>query len=171
MRHLLLVRHAKSSWDDDGLTDRDRPRAPRGRDALPIMREHLARRPTSVGLVLCSPARRAIDTLEGIRASLPADAEVSVEDDLYGASTFGLLERLRALDDAVRGVMVVGHNPTLQHLGELLAGSGAPAALEQLGTKFPTGAIATLTFDGAWPALDRAVARLDELFMPRRPRP
>jgi phosphohistidine phosphatase len=171
MRHLLLVRHAKSSWDDDALSDRERPLAPRGVAALPTMREHLARRQTSVGLVLCSPARRAIDTLAGIRPSLPADAEVSVEDGLYGATAFDLLERLRTLDDAVRGVMVVGHNPTLQRLGELLAGSGAPAALEQLGAKFPTGAIATLGFGGEWPALDRAVAHLDDLFMPRRPRP
>lgn len=169
-RQLLLVRHAKSSWGDPTLADRDRPLAPRGVAALPKMREHLVRRGTSVDLVLCSPARRTLDTLEGVRPSLPQRAHVAVEDRLYGIDALHLLERLRTLDDAVHAVMVVGHNPTLQTLGSRLAGTGGPAELTQLGTKFPTGAIAGLTFDGPWSELGPDRARLDDLFMPRRPR-
>ena len=169
-RQLLLVRHAKSSWDDHSLADRARPLAPRGVAALPKMREHVARLGASVDLVLCSPAQRTLDTLAGIRPSLPDDARVAIEDHLYGIDEPQLLERLRTLDDEVRAVMVVGHNPTLQGLGSLLAGTGDPSELEHLRTKFPTGAVATLTFDGAWSTLGPDRAHLDHLFMPRRPR-
>lgn len=134
------------------------------------MREHLSRHGTSVDLVLCSPARRTVETLEGIRPSLPHSARVAMEDRLYGTDAFDLLARLRTLDDTVHAVMIVGHNPTLQTLGTLLAGTGDPTELGQLGTKFPTGAIATLTFDGTWSTLGPERAHLDQLFMPRRPR-
>jgi len=171
IRHLVLVRHAKSSWGDHALADRDRQLAPRGVAALPKMREHLEREGTSVDLVLCSAARRTVDTLAGIRRSLAAGVRVTVEDAIYGAGVVSLLERLRVLDPVVRAVMVVGHNPSLQTLGALLAATGEPSEMEQLRTKFPTGAIATLSFDGEWSTLDRDSARLDSLFMPRRPRP
>jgi phosphohistidine phosphatase len=76
------------------------------------------------------------------------DAEVVVDDELYGASEDELLERLCALDDRFETVAVIGHNPGIHDLAIALAGSGADA--ESMRAKFPTGALAVLAFDGPW---------------------
>ena len=64
-KRLLLLRHAKSSWDDPALADHDRPLAPRGRRAAKLIGEHLRENQIVVSLVLCSSARRARDTRPG----------------------------------------------------------------------------------------------------------
>ena len=63
-KRLLLLRHAKSSWDDPALADHDRPLAPRGRTAAKLIGEHLRENQIGVSLVLCSSARRARETLD-----------------------------------------------------------------------------------------------------------
>jgi phosphohistidine phosphatase len=70
MKRLYLLRHAKSSWDDPTLADRDRPLAPRGRRAARVIAEHLRREGIAPELVLCSPSRRAGQTLTGIAPGL-----------------------------------------------------------------------------------------------------
>jgi phosphohistidine phosphatase len=157
-RRLYLLRHAKSSWKEEGLADRDRPLARRGRRAAKAIRRHLREQGVDPELVLCSPARRARETLEGIEPALGRGG-VRVEPELYGASADALLARLREVPGAVRSVMVIGHNPALQELAVLLAG---------LEGKFPTGALATLAFRGRdWTALDRGTAELIEFVRPR----
>ena len=65
--------------------------------------------------------------------------------------------------------MLIGHNPGLEDLALLLVGSGDKGRREQLAAKFPTGAAATLSFDGAWAGLEAGAARIDSLFTPRPP--
>src|SRR4029450_12245931 len=151
MRTLYLLRHAKSSWDDPELPDRERPLAPRGvRDAKRIAR-HMRRLEIAPGLVLCSPAVRARQTLEAIEAKVP-DAPVDVDERLYGASSETLLERVRAIPDEVASVLLIGHNPGMQDLVLLLASRGDE--LERLQAKFPTAALATLSV-ARWSSLGR----------------
>ena len=173
VRRIVIVRHAKSDWSDGSLTDHDRPLAPRGIRALDRMSDHLARI-SPPGVVLCSSARRTLDTLSGVRAALPGDIEVSVENDLYGADAWSLVERLRTIDDDVESVMLVGHNPGLHDLVTSLVGDvGAgrdPVAWERLVAKFPTGAIATLSFRVGWADIEVGCADLDDFFTPRHPR-
>jgi phosphohistidine phosphatase len=119
--------------------------------------------------VLCSSARRTQETLEAIEPVL-GGAEIEVERDLYGASSGELLERLHGVPDAVESVMLIGHNPSLQTLalnlaGKNLAGSGGDLGL--IGLKYPTGALATLTFEGSWQDLDRDGAELAAFVRPR----
>ena len=170
-RYLVLVRHAKSSWDDSTLVDHDRPLAPRGENALPRMRDHLASGAHRPQVVLCSSARRTVATLEGIRAAIPDDVRVEVDHTLYDADGRELLDRLHSLDEGTTCAMLVGHNPSLQDLALRLAGAGDSDLRQQLATKLPTGAIVTLSFDSAWAELGTRGARLDDLFLPRRPRP
>src|ERR1700748_3384019 len=94
-RRLLLLRHAKSSWDDPSLADQDRPLAPRGRKAAKRIGEYLRAEQTEIALVLCSSALRARETFERVQ---PPGA-VTIEPELYGASASQLLERLRRLPD------------------------------------------------------------------------
>lgn len=170
MPRLVLVRHAKSSWDDETLDDHDRPLAPRGERALEAMRTQVAALDLSTLLVLCSTARRAEMTLDGLRPSLPADAAIEHDPGVYDDDARSLLDRLRRRGADHASVMVVGHNPTLQDLACGLVGDGDPTEREQLARKLPTGAIVSMSFDGDWADLAGGSARLDSLFMPRRPR-
>jgi phosphohistidine phosphatase len=173
-RRLLVVRHAKSAWDDPSLDDHDRPLAPRGIKALPRLRDHLSGAGHRPDLVLCSSSRRTRDTLDGIRAAVPDHARVEVDAGLYLADADELLDRLRLLDgDPDRPVgcaLLIGHNPGLQDLVTLLAGTGDATRRAQVSAKFPTAAAATLSFDAPWAELGPGTARLDDLFLPRPPR-
>jgi phosphohistidine phosphatase len=169
-RDLLLVRHAKSAWGDPSLTDHDRPLAPRGEKAVRRLRQCLARSEYRPDVVLCSSSRRTVDTLEGIRAALPKRARIDVVDELYLADADTLVTLLRAFDAQVGCAMLIGHNPGLEDLASLLAGSGDAGLRTQLAAKFPAGALVALSFDGTWATLAAGAARIDALFMPRPPR-
>jgi phosphohistidine phosphatase len=169
-RQLLLVRHAKSAWDDPSLADHNRPLAPRGLKALPRLRAHLKRVHRRPELVLCSSSRRTIDTFEGIKAVVAKRARVEVEAELYLADADTLLERLNGIGGDVRTAMVIGHNPGIQDLALLLVGAGDAGLRGQLAAKVPTGAAVTVSFKGAWADLAGGTARIENLFVPRPPR-
>jgi phosphohistidine phosphatase len=169
-RRVLLVRHAKSAWDDPTLADHERPLGPRGIKALPRLADHLTRAGQRPQVVLCSSSRRTVDTLGGIGAAVPKRADIEVDDELYLATANTLLARLRRIDDGIDCALLIGHNPGLQDLAARLAGAGDVSMRVQLLAKFPTAAAVTLSFDTPWAALRAGGARLDDLFMPRQPR-
>jgi phosphohistidine phosphatase len=162
-RHLFVLRHAKSSWDDPELVDHDRPLAPRGQRAVRLLADHMRRERIRPALVLCSSARRTIETYEGVRPS----GELSIESGLYGAGGDELLGRLRQVPDATISVMLIGHNPAVQTLVLRLAGADGDTGLGEGQRKFPTGALATLAFDRPWSHLEPGVAELVGLIRPR----
>jgi len=164
MRQIHLLRHAKSSWDDPGLPDRDRPLAERGERAAETMGVYLKSRQIRPDLVLCSSALRARQTLEAIVPSI-GDAETGIEDDLYAAEADGLLERLRRIPDGIASVLLIAHNPGMQDLALELASEGE--RLERLRQKFPTAALATLAFDGRWDELRAGGATLVGYVIPK----
>jgi len=169
VKTLLLLRHAKSSWDDPALDDRDRPLAPRGRRAAERIGRYIQDNEIRPALVLCSPARRARDTLDIVRPQLGADVEVRTDDAIYTFDADDLLERLQSVPSSIESVMVVGHNPALHDLASLLAGEGDSAALAQLREKFPTGALAMLDLGGTeWSGLGAGQAYLTGLVLPRQ---
>jgi phosphohistidine phosphatase len=158
-RQLLLLRHAKSSWDEPSLADHDRPLAPRGRKAAKRIRAHLRREPIPVALVLCSSATRARETLDLVAPP----GEIRIEHELYGATSAELLEHLRHVPDAVSVVMLIGHEPAIRDVAVQLIGRGSELA----DRKFPTGALATLTFTGPWSTLGPDHAELAAFVTPR----
>jgi phosphohistidine phosphatase len=162
-----LLRHAKSSWDDPDLPDRLRPLAPRGDGAVAALARH--RRPTAVapGLVLCSPARRAVQTWEGVAPGVPPGTPVTIDEAIYGADSDELLARLREVPPRIRSVLLIGHNPEVQELAVDLVGSGDAGLRERLMTKFPTGALATLDAPGNWRDLAWGAATLLAFVVPR----
>ena len=164
MKRMLLLRHAKSSWDDPGLPDHDRPLAPRGHRAAERMAEYLRSNAPAVDLVLCSSALRTRETLERMTDAF-GDAEIVLEDDLYGATDHELLDRLRRVAEGYEIVALIGHNPGIQDLGMALAGSGED--LDRMRAKFPTGALAVLEFDGPWRRLEPGGARLASFVTPK----
>lgn len=167
MHRLFVLRHAKSSWNNAYLADFDRPLAARGQQAAEAMAGHVASLDSPPTLVLCSTARRARDTIEPLRDRLPAGTEVRLEDDLYGADAPDLLALLHTVPDDVASVMIVGHNPGLEDLVRGLGRDGDAGLISRVHTKFPTAALATLTFDGPWKKLGSgASARLEAFVVP-----
>ena len=153
MKRLWLLRHAKSSWDDLGLPDPDRPLAPRGRRAAELLAAHLATSDVRPGLVLCSSSLRTRETLAAILPALGDAFEIRIERELYGAGAAELRDRLRQVSNKVSSAMLIGHNPGIQDLALALAAGGP--ALAGLREKFPTGALATMDIDvERWRDLD-----------------
>jgi len=168
VRALYLLRHAKSSWDDPAVRDHDRPLAPRGRRAAARVAAYLRDVGIRPAIVLCSSARRAVETLEPILQAFDGGLDVRTERALYGADAGELLARVRRVPADTVSVLVVGHNPGLQDLTLALAGDGDPGALAQARAKFPTGALATLDVGGErWDLLAPGAAFLARLVVPR----
>jgi phosphohistidine phosphatase len=145
---LYLLRHAKSSWDEPGLADFDRPLSRRGRRNAALLAAHLREEAIEPELVLCSPARRARETAE----LLGLDG-VRFEGELYGAGAKELAGRLAGLAASTASAMLIGHNPGLEELGHELGAEG----------RMRTAELWTFELDG-WGASE---SRLAERFLPR----
>lgn len=161
MRKLFLLRHAKSNWDDPGLEDIDRPLSKRGRLAARAMGRFMEARTIRPGLVLVSASRRTRATWDIIEPKLEG-VSVAIEEDLYEAGKAALLHRLRRLDDHIASVMLIGHNPGFANLAQALVGHhGDSEALDRLGAKFSTGALAEIDLEiGHWGEVEAGCGRL-----------
>jgi len=168
VKTVLLLRHAKSSWDRPLLDDFQRPLAPRGRKAAPRVGRYLGRAGLIPDRVLCSGAARAVETWELVSEALGADVPVEFQDEIYHASPRTLLEILRTLPGTVDSVLLIGHNPTFESLAHRLAGSGEEAALDAMDSKFPTAALAILDFRvRRWEELEERGGFLREFVRPK----
>jgi phosphohistidine phosphatase len=168
MRTLLLMRHAKSSWDRTDMADLDRPLARRGRRAAPLVAERLRARGLIPDLVLCSYAERVRETWQLMAPILGRGIACKTLRSLYLAPPCRVLERLRRVADEVRVLMLIGHNPGLGSLAASLADVGPDKALGRLQAKFPTGGLAVLTFAlEHWADLAAGGGRLEEFIRPR----
>lgn len=160
MKTLLILRHAKSSWNSDAATDFDRPLNGRGRRDAPRMGEFLAANDLVPTLILSSAARRARQTARAVAESAGADAPPVELESLYDADTDQYFDALSSRGGDEEIVMVVGHNPTLEELLTDLTGS-----MERM----PTCALAQVALDiPTWRALDGDVeGTLVALWYPR----
>jgi phosphohistidine phosphatase len=151
MKTLYLLRHAKSSWKDPGLDDLDRPLNKRGRETAKTMAAYLRRAKIKPDVVLCSTALRAKQTLEPIAKAIKPPG-VAFESRIYEVAQPELLN-LRDLPESVESALMIGHNPGLHDLALALAEAESRKHLPPAEGKFPTGAMATFRFDGAWKEL------------------
>ncbi len=147
-RRLILMRHAKSSWEAPASKDFDRPLNRRGRDAAPLVGAALAARWLVPDLVLCSPAARTRETLSLILPSLSPRPETVFRERLYLADVDRLLGEIAEVAPPVRKLLVLGHNPGMQELALHLADPSASdaQALRQMEEKYPTAAVAAFSF-------------------------
>jgi phosphohistidine phosphatase len=148
MKTLYILRHAKSSWKDPTLADHQRPLNKRGKRNVPLMGKRLKARAVRPDRIVCSDARRALDTAIPIAGILDLDpAVIQREPRLYHASEGRLLKLLSRLDDRWAKVMIVGHNPGLTEI----ANRFLPRRLPNL----PTAGIVELRFAmDSWQAID-----------------
>ena len=138
MKKLLLLRHAKSSWDDPGLADFDRPLNERGRRAAPLMGEFIRERQLRPDLVISSPAKRARETAALVLAAAGLETEVRYDERIYEATAGRLLEVVSGIEDDRQLVMLVGHNPGFENLLERLTAESL---------RVPTAALALIALE------------------------
>lgn len=164
---LILLRHAKSAWPM-ATGDAARPLATRGRRDAPEVGSWISRHCRAPDRVLVSPAERTRQTWALVNSELGvAPSKVTVDERLYGASWWDLLDVIRSTDPDCETLLLVGHNPGTEDLADELVGSGDPQLIRHLGTKFPTGAVAVLSSDKPWRNWGSDVAHLDAFRTPR----
>jgi phosphohistidine phosphatase len=166
VKTLFLLRHAKSGWNEPGESDHARTLTPRGRRAAELVSVYLARRRDPPGLLLCSTARRALETMEPLRHRLGVPLEI--DGALYLAEAETILARVAEVEDSTSGVLVVGHNPGLHELALLLAARGDGEARARLRESFPTAALAIFEIEiEQWGQLRPRCGTLVELRVPK----
>ena len=163
MKTLHLLRHAKSAWDQPGLSDRERPLNKRGRRDAPRMGEALAKMIEPLP-VAASPARRAQLTLGRLCDGWPELSALThrTEEALYTFSVDQLLEFIRAQDDGLAALFLIGHNPALTDLVNSL---GRGDYLPNL----PTAGYARLVLEiDVWRELSSGCGRVEQLLFPKQ---
>ena len=168
MKTVTLLRHAKSDWEDRRQHDHDRPLAARGERAASLMGAYLEQESLCPDVVLCSTARRAVQTLERVLPYLRERPEVFTERDLYLAPAGRMLERVRKLPVPSASVLLVVHYPGVQDLALALAGRGDRDAGARLQRKYPTAGLAQVSFEvDRWDAIEPAGGTLVRFVAPK----
>ena len=159
MKTLLLMRHAKSSWDDESLADFDRPLAGRGKRDAPRMGKLLVGLELVPDLIVASTARRAAKTAELVAQALTYEGRIHLTDELYHASAETYVELARQTEPTVGTLLMVGHNPGIEEAIDLLCG---------IGDMMPTGAIACLRLPiDDWKLVAEDENELQEIWRPK----
>jgi phosphohistidine phosphatase len=166
MPRLLLLRHAKSSWSEPGKPDRERPLAPRGRQAAERMAQEMIARDLKPDRILCSPARRTGETLAALLPHLPKPVDLQLIEALYeAAGDYRKTIALHGGDAAC--LLVVGHNPAIHATAVELIGSADKKSITDIVSKYPTGALAVVDFTGPWANIRSGGGRLSAFIRPR----
>ena len=147
MPRLLLLRHAKSSWADPGMKDRDRPLSPEGHHAAEQMARELVRADLLPDQILCSPARRTRETLAALHPYLDGDCPITICDELYDAEHDDYRATITSYSGDPERLLVIGHNPTIHATALNLIGSADSDSAALIATKFPPAALAIISFD------------------------
>lgn len=165
-RTLYLLRHAKSSWEEVGLDDFERPLSQRGIRACAAIAEYLAEERINPEVILCSPAVRTRQTLELVGSSLETADGVATPKRLYGASPGEIMALVAALPSEARSAMVVGHNPGIQQTALQLAAEGE--RIDEVRLKFPTGGLAAIELEANdWADVVPGAGHLTRFVRPR----
>jgi len=122
LKTLLLLRHAKSSWADDNMADFDRPLNERGQKDAPRMGELLVRQELVPDLIITSAAKRAATTAKRVAEAAGYEGDIRRNEHLYLAEPEEYVTVARQVDDTVNCLLLVGHNPGIEELVELLGG-------------------------------------------------
>lgn len=163
MKILTLVRHAKSSWSDTNLGDRQRPLNKRGKNDAPVMGKRITDHGIRPSLIICSPAKRAWSTAKMIAREISYPIEfLQRENDLYLASLDDFLDVLVAQDNEFNSIMVVGHNPGMTDFANFLS----PGLTHNL----PTAGVVSVQIDqDHWNLYERPETKLLVHDYPKKP--
>ena len=152
MRHLMILRHAKSSWADETMRDHERPLNQRGRHAAGAMGRFMAGADLLPDFIISSDSARTRETVALWSDGAEWDGEVDFREELYHASAGALLEAARSAPETSARIMLVAHNPGIEELVSRAAGTL---------TEMPTGTLASFDLDcPSWNQVDLDAMKL-----------
>jgi phosphohistidine phosphatase len=164
-RRIVLFRHAKADWPQ--MTDHERPLAERGRMDAAVAGRKLADTGIPFDLALCSTAARTRETWKLAVHELAHRPKTVYEERLYEASPGELIAVLNETPDDAQNLVLIGHNPGVQGLTDILSGATDGEVRERMNRRgFPAAAFAVLSFSGSWKALEPGVATLLDYWAP-----
>ncbi|WP_328497210.1 histidine phosphatase family protein [Streptomyces sp. NBC_00414] len=165
-RRIVLFRHAKADWPE--VPDHERPLAERGRKDAAVAGRKLADSGIPFDLALCSTATRTRETWKLAVQELPHRPKTVYEERLYEASPGELIAVLNETPDDVRNALLIGHNPGVQGLADILAGGRSEGDAQEGAShrEFHPAAFAVLSFAGSWKSLEPGTATLLDYWDP-----
>jgi phosphohistidine phosphatase len=164
-RRIVLFRHAKADWPE--VSDHERPLAERGRMDAAVAGRKLTDTGITFDLALGSTATRTRETWKLAVHELTHRPKTVYEERVYEASPGELIAVLNEIPDDVRSAVLIGHNPGVHGLAEILAGTAEGDARERMNRRgFPAAGFALLTFDGTWKGLEPGTATLADYWAP-----
>jgi phosphohistidine phosphatase len=147
VKKLMLLRHAKSGWDDPVSRDFDRPLNTKGKRAAQRVGEYMRTHDIRFDHVVASPAVRVVETIEQLAEGVGETIAPAWDKRVYLASAVSLLDVVQEADDEHDSLLLVGHNPGLEDLVLMLVpDSPDDAARDQIEEKFPTASLAEISF-------------------------
>jgi len=159
MKRLLLMRHAKSSWDNSDLADFDRPLNDRGEAAAPFMGELIAGRGLAPEEIVSSPAKRALQTATLVKESGGIEAPIRLDERIYEAGAQTLKQVASEFRDELDIMMMIGHNPGFEGFVSFLTGKQE---------SMPTAALAVIDLDiDNWSDVKNGEGDLIEVIRPK----
>lgn len=168
MKTLILLRHAKSGWDDPVPHDFDRPLNPKGRKAARVIGREMRARGIGFDAALASPAVRVVETLEDVGHGYGSPIRPIYDRRVYLASAQTLLELVRSVGDEVDRLLLVGHNPGLERLATMLTRDDGDGLRHALAEKYPTATVAEIGLPVAsWRDVEEGAGRLERFIRPR----
>ncbi|MCP4935920.1 MAG: histidine phosphatase family protein [bacterium] len=168
MLTLTMLRHAKSSWGDPLLRDKNRPLNARGKSQAQQMGEHLSQQRIDPNLIICSSAKRARQTLKQVSKKWQTDAQAVFEDQLYLASSSTIVSLLEKYGNNADHIMIIGHNPGFHKLASSLADTGNANDLVNLSQRYPTGTLCVIKSNAKqWRNIDNEPGELASFTSPK----
>ena len=159
MKTLLIMRHAKSSWDDAAMSDFERPLNERGLKTAPLMGKYIRENQIKPELIVSSPAERAKQTAELIKESGQIESEIYFNEKIYEASVGRLLETVGEQPETVKSILLIGHNPGLEGLVKYTTGETR---------EMPTAALAIVDLPmEKWSNISDSKGELRDLIRPK----
>lgn len=167
MKTLLVLRHAKASQNASFAVDFERPLKPRGRNQALALGRMLQERNVAVDAIVASPAVRVVETITGVLEGSGRSVEPVYDRRLYCASPKTLIEVIHETGDTVERLLIVGHNPGLQHLLLTLAEDDGDGLRRDVAFGYPTATLAEIRLSvDRWRDVARGGGRIVSLFRP-----
>lgn len=164
MKQILLIRHAKSSWDSAGLDDFDRPLAERGLNDAPLMGQFVTKAGYNPAVIYSSPAKRAVETSKLFAESAQIDLDnIEWNEDLYYGSMKDYIEQIQSASNDHERIMMVGHNPIMENTAGMLAGSE-----HKIAVRMPTASLVCLeSYANSWKEVTPGTCQIKWMMIPK----
>jgi len=170
MKKLYILRHAKAGNKGTKkiLDDHERPLSKKGLDSCKLIAKHLKKHKEKPALAISSTAKRTRKTFENVFKDYPPPPEVEFTPRLYLAGADDIISVINEVEDSIKSLMVIGHNPGLHELCLELAGGGDKALIRAVQEYFPPGSLAVYEIDEeSWEDVGSKSGKLVEFTTPK----